>query len=44
VPGHEGMYVGGGLFIQAPHTGDVVKLSPLASYANRYVGSVRPYS
>jgi cell wall-associated NlpC family hydrolase len=44
VPGHEGMYVGGGLFIQAPHTGDVVKLSPLAAYANRYVGAVRPYS
>jgi cell wall-associated NlpC family hydrolase len=44
VPGHEGMYVGGGLFIQAPHTGDVVKLSPLAEYANRYVGAVRPYS
>jgi cell wall-associated NlpC family hydrolase len=43
VPGHEGMYVGGGLFIQAPHTGDVVKLSPLASYADRYVGAVRPY-
>jgi cell wall-associated NlpC family hydrolase len=43
VPGHEGMYVGGGLFIQAPHTGDVVKISPLAAYANRYVGAVRPY-
>jgi cell wall-associated NlpC family hydrolase len=43
VPGHEGMYVGGGFFIQAPHTGDVVKISPLASYAGRYVGAVRPY-
>ncbi len=43
VPGHEGMYVGGGMFIQAPHTGDVVRISPLASYANRYVGAVRPY-
>jgi cell wall-associated NlpC family hydrolase len=43
VPGHEGMYVGGGLFIQAPHTGDVVKLSSLASYSDRYVGAVRPY-
>jgi cell wall-associated NlpC family hydrolase len=43
VPGHEGMYVGGGLFIQAPHTGDVVKISSLAAYANRYVGAVRPY-
>ena len=24
-PGHEGMYIGNGLFIHAPHTGDVVK-------------------
>jgi cell wall-associated NlpC family hydrolase len=44
VPGHEGMYVGGGLFIQAPHTGDVVKISPLSAYAKKYVGAVRPYS
>jgi cell wall-associated NlpC family hydrolase len=28
-PGHVGMYIGGGLLIQAPHTGDVVKLSPV---------------
>jgi cell wall-associated NlpC family hydrolase len=42
VPGHEGMYIGRGMFIQAPHTGDVVKISSLASYANRYVGAVRP--
>ena len=26
-PQHEGMYIGGGRFIQAPHTGDVVKIS-----------------
>jgi cell wall-associated NlpC family hydrolase len=26
-PSHEGMYIGGGKFIQAPHTGDVVKIS-----------------
>lgn len=43
VPGHEGMYVGGGYFIQAPHTGDVVKISPLQAYAAKYVGAVRPY-
>ena len=42
-PGHEGMYIGGGMFIQAPHTGDVVRISSLASYADRYVGAVRPY-
>jgi hypothetical protein len=44
VPGHEGMYIGGGLFIQAPHTGDVVRISSLSAYANRYVGAVRPYA
>jgi cell wall-associated NlpC family hydrolase len=43
IPGHEGMYIGGGLFIHAPHTGDVVKISNLSQYARRYVGAVRPY-
>jgi len=42
-PGHEGMYIGGGKFIHAPHTGDVVKISDLAGYAPIYVGAVRPY-
>lgn len=28
-PTHMGMYVGNGAFIHAPHTGDVVKISPL---------------
>jgi cell wall-associated NlpC family hydrolase len=44
-PMHEGIYVGDGQFIQAPHTGDVVKISSLAdpSYTGRYVGAVRPY-
>jgi cell wall-associated NlpC family hydrolase len=42
-PGHEGIYIGDGMFIQAPHTGDVVRVSTLASYADRYVGAVRPY-
>lgn len=31
-PGHVGMYIGGGLIIEAPQTGDVVKLVPLASF------------
>lgn len=43
VPGHEGMYIGGGMFIHAPHTGDVVRISSLASYADRFAGAVRPY-
>jgi len=30
--GHVGMYIGGGNFIHAPHTGDVVKISPLAGW------------
>ena len=46
VPQHEGMYVGNGSFIQAPQTGDVVKISSLfeARYALSYVGAVRPYA
>jgi cell wall-associated NlpC family hydrolase len=45
-PQHEGMYIGQGEFIQAPHTGDVVKISSLydAQYALSYVGAVRPYA
>ena len=27
---HVGIYIGNGMFIEAPHTGDVVKISPLA--------------
>jgi cell wall-associated NlpC family hydrolase len=46
VPQHEGMYVGGGSFIHAPHTGDVVRISSLfeTRYALAYVGAVRPYA
>jgi cell wall-associated NlpC family hydrolase len=43
VPGHEGIYIGGGMFIHAPHTGDVVRISSLGSYADRFAGAVRPY-
>jgi peptidoglycan DL-endopeptidase CwlO len=38
--GHMGMYIGGGQFIHAPQTGDVVKISPLAGRS--IVGAVRP--
>jgi cell wall-associated NlpC family hydrolase len=41
--GHAGIYVGGGQFIHAPHTGDVVKISSLSEswYASTYVGARR---
>jgi cell wall-associated NlpC family hydrolase len=41
--GHEGLYIGGGQFIHAPHTGDVVKISSLSDswYASTYVGARR---
>jgi cell wall-associated NlpC family hydrolase len=40
--GHVGIYVGGGSFIHAPHTGDVVKISSLSGwYASTYVGARR---
>jgi hypothetical protein len=46
VPQHEGMYIGNGAFIHAPHTGDVVRISSLfdTRYALSYVGAVRPYA
>ena len=41
--GHMGIYIGGGQFIHAPHTGDVVKISSLSDswYAATYVGAKR---
>lgn len=44
-PQHEGIYIGGGRFIQAPHTGDVVKISSLAepAYTFGFIGAVRPW-
>ena len=40
--GHVGIYIGGGEFIHAPHTGDVVKISSLGDgYSNGYVGARR---
>ena len=41
--GHMGMYIGGGQFIHAPHTGDVVKISSLYDswYASTWVGGRR---
>jgi peptidoglycan DL-endopeptidase CwlO len=41
--GHVGIYIGGGQFVHAPHTGDVVKISSLSEswYAAMYVGARR---
>jgi cell wall-associated NlpC family hydrolase len=40
--GHMGIYVGNGMFIHAPHTGDVVKISSMSgSYVSSYVGARR---
>jgi cell wall-associated NlpC family hydrolase len=41
--GHVGIYIGNDEFIQAPHTGDVVKISSLDEpwYATTYVGARR---
>lgn len=37
---HVGIYVGGGMYIHAPHTGDVVSISPLTR--GDYAGACRP--
>jgi cell wall-associated NlpC family hydrolase len=34
-PGHVGLYIGQGLLVQAPHTGDVVKLTKISDWANQ---------
>lgn len=39
--GHMGIYIGGGQYVHAPHTGDVVKVSNLGERSD-YVGAVRP--
>jgi peptidoglycan DL-endopeptidase CwlO len=40
---HVGIYIGGGQFVHAPHTGDVVKISSLNEswYASTYAGARR---
>jgi cell wall-associated NlpC family hydrolase len=36
---HVGMYIGNGLMVDAPDSGDVVKVQPI--YWNAFVGAVR---
>jgi cell wall-associated NlpC family hydrolase len=40
---HVGIYIGGGRFIHAPHTGDHVRISSLSNgwYAENYDGATR---
>jgi cell wall-associated NlpC family hydrolase len=38
---HVALYVGGGMMIAAPHTGDVVKVEPV--YMDGYIGATRPW-
>ena len=37
---HVGIYIGGGLMINAPHTGDVVRIAP--AFRDNLVGVARP--
>lgn len=37
---HVGMYIGNDMYIQAPHTGDVVKISKLSTSNMKYVGRI----
>lgn len=37
---HVGMYIGYDMYIQAPHTGDVVKISKLSTSNMKYFGRV----
>jgi len=41
-PGHVGLYIGHRLIVQAPHTGDVVKLTAVGAWADRVAKIRRP--
>jgi peptidoglycan DL-endopeptidase CwlO len=38
---HVAIYIGNGMMLAAPHTGDVVKIEPV--YMDGYIGATRPY-
>lgn len=39
--GHVGIYIGGGQFVNAPHTGSVVRIDSLAAWGGAFVGARR---
>jgi cell wall-associated NlpC family hydrolase len=39
--GHVGIYIGGGQFVDAPHTGSVVRIDSLATWGSSFVGARR---
>jgi cell wall-associated NlpC family hydrolase len=40
-PGHVGMYIGSGLVIEAPETGEPVMITPLAWYSQENTVAIR---
>lgn len=40
-PGHAGMYIGSGLVIEAPQTGEAVMVTPLAGYWQQNTVAIR---
>jgi cell wall-associated NlpC family hydrolase len=40
--GHVAIYIGGGNVIQAPHSGDIVRVTPLWQVESGYFGATRP--
>jgi cell wall-associated NlpC family hydrolase len=39
--GHVAMYIGHGMVVHAPHTGDVVRIAPLSQFGSAYQGARR---
>jgi cell wall-associated NlpC family hydrolase len=39
---HTGTYVGGGILIQAPESGETVRVTPLSQMRSGYYGATRP--
>jgi cell wall-associated NlpC family hydrolase len=39
---HVAIYIGGGNVIQAPQSGDIVRITPLGQVSSGYFGATRP--